>query len=162
MEVRPLGWSSDNWATPWPVVWKLEAQYGKFDLDPCAEPQTAKAPLYYTKEDDGLTQPWFGKVFVNPPYSDPRPWCERAVRAVESREAELVVMLLPASTDTAWFHELVLPHAHLEFLRGRVRFLCWSGTPTGSPRTPSLVAVLRPEVDRGREQELCASASEVA
>jgi len=54
MEVRPLDWSPDNWATPWPVVRNLEAKYGKFDLDPCAERHTAKAPRFYTRGDDGL------------------------------------------------------------------------------------------------------------
>jgi phage N-6-adenine-methyltransferase len=156
MEVRPLDWSPDNWATPWPIVQELEERYGPFDLDPGAEQHTAKAPRFYTREDDGLSHPWFGRVFVNPPYSDPRPWCERAVRAVESEEAELVVMLLPASTDTGWFHEFVLPNADIEFLRGRIRFLGWAGAPIGSPRTGSLIAVLPAGAAARWAEEKCA------
>jgi phage N-6-adenine-methyltransferase len=140
---RPEGWHSDKWATPWPVLTDLERRFGAFDLDPCCEPHTAKAPMFYTVEDDGLSKPWFGNVYVNPPYSNPRAWCERALQATQSGEADTVVMLLPCATDTAWFHEIVWPHAELHFVRGRVRFLGWRGTPLPSPRAPSLVAVFR-------------------
>ena len=140
---RPPDWTSDKWATPWVVVWDLEARFGRFDLDPCAEEHTAKARSFYTADEDGLSKPWFGNVFVNPPYSDPRPWCERALRATSTSEARQVVMLLPAATDTAWFHEVVLPTAELHFLRRRVKFIGWRLTPIHSPRTPSMVAVFR-------------------
>lgn len=140
---KPHGWTSDKWATPWPVLRDLEAKYGAFDLDPCCEPHTAKAPTFYTIEDNGLAKPWFGNVYVNPPFSDVRPWCERAIEATSTSEAKLVVMLLPCATDTGWFHEVVWPHAELHFIRGRVRFLGWRGTPIRAPRAPSLVAVYR-------------------
>lgn len=143
IEDRPEGWTSDKWATPWPVLNDLASRFGAFDLDPCCEPHTAKAGAFYTIDDDGLSKPWFGNVYVNPPFSDPRPWCERALRAVESGEAQQVVMLLPCATDTAWFHEVVWPNADLFFIRGRVRFLGWRGTPLPSPRSPSLVAVFK-------------------
>lgn len=138
---RPVDWTSDKWATPWPLLRELEQRYGTFDLDPCCEPHTAKAPLFYTIEQDGLNQPWFGNVFINPPFSNPRPWCERAAETVRTGETEGVVMLLPCATDTAWFHEVVWPVADLHFIRGRVRFLGWRGTPLPSPRSPNLVAV---------------------
>jgi hypothetical protein len=50
-------------------------------------------------------------------------------------------MLLPCATDTGWFHDLVLPHADLTFLRGRIRFLGWQGTPIGSPKAGTLIAL---------------------
>ena len=127
---RPEGWTSDRWATPWPLLRELETRYGAFDLDPCCEPHTAKAPAFYTVDDDGLSKPWFGRVFINPPFSSPRPWCDRAAEAVKTGEAEMVVMLLPCATDTAWFHEVVWPNATLHFLRGRVRFLDGVGRPS--------------------------------
>jgi phage N-6-adenine-methyltransferase len=123
----------------------FEAEFGSFDLDPAAELHTAKAPHFYTIEDDGLKCPWFGRVWLNPPYSKPRPWLERAHRATSTREAEMVVALLPASVDTGWFHDAVLPYAELRFIRGRVRFLGWEGTPIPSPKAPSLVAIYRKE-----------------
>jgi phage N-6-adenine-methyltransferase len=141
---KPEGWTSDKWATPWEFVWGLEKEFGRFDTDPCCEPQTAKASNIYTIEDDGLTLPWTGRVFVNPPYSKPGPWCATAHSAIESGEASLVVMLLPATVDTGWFHDLVLPHAEVRFVRGRIRFLGWQGTPIGSPKSPSILAIYRP------------------
>lgn len=138
---RPDDWTSDKWATPWPVIQQLEERYGKFDLDPCCEERTAKASTFYTVDVDGLAKPWFGNVFVNPPYSAPRPWCDRAIQAIVTGEAQQVVMLIPAATDTSWFHEAVWPYADLHYLRGRVRFLGWRGTPIRAPRSPSLVAV---------------------
>jgi phage N-6-adenine-methyltransferase len=138
---KPDGWTSDQWATPWALIRELEQKFGAFDLDPAAQEHTAKAPRFYTIEDDGLTQPWFGRVFCNPPYSKPGPWCARAHEATSTGEADLVVMLLPASIDTAWFHDEVLPFAQVQFVRGRVRFIGWEGTPIGSPKAPSLLAV---------------------
>lgn len=138
---KPDDWTSDKWETPPSLVHMLEGFFGRFDLDPCAESTTAKAPAFYTLEDNGLALGWWGNVFVNPPYSEPGLWCERAVDAVDSGEVERVVMLLPCATDTRWFHSWVLPHAHLVFLQGRVRFLGWQGTPIPSPRSPNLVAV---------------------
>ena len=61
-ETQPTDWSRDNWATPWPIVQELEAKYGKFDLDPCAQPHTAKAPRFYTKEEDRGSSTGLGLV----------------------------------------------------------------------------------------------------
>ena len=62
-------WTNDDWATPMVLVRELESEFGPFDLDPCTHAEAAKAPKFYTKEDDGLTKPWVGRVFCNPPYS---------------------------------------------------------------------------------------------
>ncbi len=137
--VRPDWWSSDEWITPPHVFADLAARYGPFNLDPCARPENAKAPQFYTAQDNGLVQSWKGRIFLNPPYSDIRPWLRKAIRAAD--EGHVVVALLPAATDTAWFHECVWSHAALHFLRGRVRFIGWQGTPIPSPRNPGLVAV---------------------
>lgn len=140
---RPEGWDSDQWATPWPIVRDLEREFGFFDLDPCAQPATAKAPKFFTPADDGLSLPWFGKVFMNPPYSMPGAWCKKAHEEVTSGLAELVVALIPASTDTRWFHEWVKERAQIRFVRGRVRFLGWEGTPIPAPKAPSIIAIYR-------------------
>lgn len=127
------------------MVRGFEAEFGPFALDPASEPHTAKAPSFYTVKDDGLARLWFGRVWLNPPYSKPRPWLERAYEATSTGEADLVVALLPASVDTGWFHEAVLPYAELRFIRGRVRFLGWEGTPIPAPKAPSIVAIYRGE-----------------
>lgn len=138
---RPEWWSSDEWATPPHIVERISAEYGPFDLDACCRPETAKAPTFYTKADDGLRQPWDGVVWVNPPYSDPKPWCQKAVNETLNPNCFRVVMLLPAATDTGWFHDLVLPHADIRFIRGRIRFLGWKGTPIGMPKAGNILAV---------------------
>jgi phage N-6-adenine-methyltransferase len=136
---RPTGWSSDKWATPWHVVRQLEREFGTFDLDPCCEEHTAKAATLYS--EGGLEKPWFGRVFLNPPYSNPRPWLERAIQA--KGEGCTVVALLPAATDTGWFHDCVAGHAEVRFLRGRIKWLGWEGTPIGSPKSPTIIAIYR-------------------
>ena len=138
---KPLGWTSDKWATPPDVVAGLESEFGAFDLDPCCERHTAKAPTFYVTS--GLELPWFGHVFLNPPYSKPGPWLARAVRAAKE-EGATVVALLPVRTDTKWFHELVWGVAEIRFIRGRIRWIGWAGTPIPSPKNPSMFAIYRP------------------
>lgn len=142
-ESKPEWWTSDHWSTPPAVVASLEKEFGAFDLDPCCRPETAKAPRYFTKEDDGLSKPWFGKVFLNPPYSDPSPWLTKAIEETTTGKAALVVALVPVSTDTKWFHRLVKDRAEIRFVEGRIRFYGWKGTPIGSPKTPSMFVIYR-------------------
>lgn len=141
--MKPDGWTSDEWSTPPAFVEAMAAEFGPFDLDVCCRPETAKAARFYTKADDGLSRPWVGRVWLNPPYSKPRPWLEKAASEVAAGRATVVVALLPASVDTRWFHEAVLGRAELRFVRGRVRFHGWDNTPIPSPKTPNIVAVFR-------------------
>lgn len=140
---KPEWWNSDHWATPWPIVRMLEAEFGPFDLDPCCVSDTAKAPKFFTTAEDGLSQPWSGRVFLNPPYSKPGPWLEKAIRETTAGAADLVVALLPVSSDTRWFHELVKERAEVRFIKGRVRFFGWQRTPITSPKSPSMFAIYR-------------------
>lgn len=136
---KPNWWTSDHWSTPPELVRELEREFGTFDLDPCCRAETAKAPTYYTAQDDGLKQRWFGKVWLNPPYSKPAPWLRKAAE----READLTVSLLPVRTDTKWFHELVLGNAEIRFLRGRIKWIGWQGTPIPNPKEPSMLAIYK-------------------
>jgi phage N-6-adenine-methyltransferase len=116
-----------EWATPPEVFDPLHAKYG-FTLDPCATPENAKVPRFYTEADDGLSKSWAGeRVFMNPPYGrEIYAWARKA--RLEAANGAIVVGLLPASTDLAWWHEDVIGHAvQVTYLRGRVRFL------TGGP-----------------------------
>lgn len=140
---RPEWWNSDHWATPPELVRELEAEFGKFDLDPCCLPDTAKAPAYFTPEDDGLQQTWYGRVFLNPPYSNPKVWVAKAIEETIACRADLVIALIPCSTDTRWFHTLVKGRAEIRFIRGRVKFLGWERTAIPSPKAPSLFAIYR-------------------
>jgi phage N-6-adenine-methyltransferase len=130
MKTRNNGRYNGNgrgWATPPEVIGPLEARF-RFTLDPCATKETAKAPLFFDEVDDGLALPWSGhRVFLNPPYGrEIYAWTHKA--RLEAAAGAVVVGLLPASTDLAWWHEDVLGHAEiLRWYRGRVRFL------TGGP-----------------------------
>ena len=140
---KPEWWSSDHWSTPWPVVRGLEQEVGAFDLDPCCRPETAKAIQFYTEERDGLSQPWEGRVFLNPPYSKPGPWLQKAIAETAAGRAKIVVALLPVRTDTRWFHRLVNGIAELRFIQGRIKWIGWQGTPIPNPKDPSMLAIYR-------------------
>jgi site-specific DNA-methyltransferase (adenine-specific) len=110
-----------EWATPQPFFDRQHAEFN-FTLDACATAENAKCPAYYTPEQDGLAQPWTGRVWCNPPYGRAiGDWLAKARQSVEAGAAELVVCLVPARTDTAWWHEHT-PAAEVRLLRGRLRF----------------------------------------
>lgn len=96
--------NTNEWATPQAFFDELNKEFD-FTLDPCATPQNAKCARYFTKEIDGLAQSWRGEVvFCNPPYGrDISKWVAKAYAETLSGEAKLVVLLIPARTDTAYF-----------------------------------------------------------
>lgn len=147
MTSRPSWWTNDDWETPPRFVRRIERTFGKFEIDPCCKIETAKAPRLFALKDNGLRQTWDGRTFFNPPYSNPYPWVRKAARQTMRGFCPLAVGLLPTCFDTAWFHEWVLPYAELHFIRGRISFLGWEGTPIGSPRNPNFLAVYRADVD---------------
>ena len=113
---------SEEWETPGDFYDRLHKQY-KFTLDPCATPKTAKCEKYYTKEDDGLSKNWSGhSVFVNPPYGrEIKKWVEKSYE--ESRKKDTtVVMLIPARTDTKYWHEYCMHADVIFFVKGRLHF----------------------------------------
>ena len=91
----------------------------RFTLDAAASPANAKCPNYFTLENSGLDASWaFQSVWCNPPYGRGiKDWVLKA-----SQHYDEVVMLLPARVDTKWFHEIVLPNADVEFIKGRLKF----------------------------------------
>tara|TARA_R100000664_G_scaffold10429_2_gene17232 strand:+ start:632 stop:1147 length:516 start_codon:yes stop_codon:yes gene_type:complete len=112
----------DDWETPQALFDKLNNIY-KFTLDPCATHENAKCKKYYTKEDNGLSKDWGGEiVFMNPPYGrDIKIWVRKAYQ--ESLNGATVVCLIPARTDTSYWHDYIFPNAkNIEFLRGRLKF----------------------------------------
>ena len=110
----------DDWETPQALFDELDAAH-HFTLDPCSTHANAKCAKHYTRDEDGLSKSWEGEtVFCNPPYGrEVAKWVRKC--ADESRHAK-VVALLPARTDTAWFHDHVYGKAKVTFLRGRVKF----------------------------------------
>ncbi|WP_265822557.1 DNA N-6-adenine-methyltransferase [Geovibrio ferrireducens] len=113
------------WETPWSLFRHLDSYY-KFTLDAAANPQNAKCASFYTEADNGLTKPWYGRVFQNPPYGRKvGEWLKKAIDEIQHPHCERVVGLIPASTDTKWFHEYVLDceNASHVFLKGRIWFI---------------------------------------
>lgn len=133
---------SNEWATPQELFDRLAAMFGPFTLDPCATALNAKCERYFTVEDDGLAQSWAPEcVFMNPPYGRViGQWIEKAYH--ESRDGATVVCLVPARTDTAYWHDYVMRADEIILLRGRVRFV---GGTSCAP-FPSAVVVFRPGV----------------
>ena len=98
--------ASNEWATPQDFFDVLDAEFG-FTLDPCATAENAKCAQYFTQSDDGLSQPWEGMVFMNPPYGrEIGAWVAKAHS--ESLKGATVVCLIPARTDTRYWHEYVI------------------------------------------------------
>lgn len=143
---------TDEWGTPQELFDRLNAQYGPFDLDVCANKENAKCPAFLDKAKDGLSCKWAGssviedakardvrRVWMNPPYGRHNggiyAWVRKAYE--ESRVGIVVCCLLPARTDTKWFHEFCLPYGRIEFIKGRVKF---GNCPDPAP-FPSMVVV---------------------
>jgi phage N-6-adenine-methyltransferase len=129
--------NKSEWATPQDFFDKLDKIY-HFTLDPCASIDNFKCLKYYTIEDDGLKQDWRGEtVFVNPPYGrkESGDWVKKCYEE-SLKPNTTVVMLLPARTDTRWFHNYCLK-GRVEFIKGRLKF---GNSPTPAP-FPSMVVV---------------------
>jgi phage N-6-adenine-methyltransferase len=132
---------STDWETP-PELFKRYDEIYHFDIDVCATSANTKCRRYFTPEQDGLIQPWLGMCWMNPPYGrGVGPWIKKAYESALA--GAMVVALLPARTDTGWFHQYIYPSkAEIEFLQGRVRFI--QGDKSGPATFPSMVVVWRP------------------
>lgn len=127
-----------EWETPQDLFDSLNAVYG-FDVDVCATPQNAKCRKFYTVEQDGLSQEWHGTCWMNPPYGRGiGAWVRKAYETAESG-AGTVVCLLPARTDTAWWHDYCMK-GKIEFIRGRLKF---GGCANSAPFPSAIVTFER-------------------
>lgn len=128
--------TTDQWATLQDFFDKLNAEFN-FTLDPCADLENHKCKKYFTKEMDGLKQSWDGeRVFCNPPYGRKiKDWVKKSCES----NAECVVMLIPARTDTQYFHEYIYGKAEIRFVKGRLKF----GNSKNAAPFPSMVVIFR-------------------
>ena len=133
-----LSSNSDEWATPIYIYIYLDEEF-HFTLDACATDENHKCDRYFTKEQDGLKQDWGGEVvFCNPPYSEIDKWVEKAYREGH-KDNTLVCLLIPARTDTRYFHNFIYQRAEIRFIKGRLRF---NGSKSNAP-FPSMVVIFR-------------------
>jgi phage N-6-adenine-methyltransferase len=128
---------TDMHTTPLDFWVKLDREFG-FELDVCASAENAKCKKYFTREQDGLAQEWRGVCWMNPPYGrEIYKWVEKAYEA--SLRGATVVCLLPARTDTSWWHKFVMRSNDVRFIRGRLKF----GDAKNSAPFPSAVVVFK-------------------
>ena len=127
---------TDLWYTPQDFFKKYDDVY-KFETDVCATDDNAKCAKYYTEEMDGLSQEWCGVCWMNPPYGRTiGNWMKKAYES--SIEGATVVCLVPARTDTNWWHDYAMK-GDIEFIRGRLKF---GGSKNSAP-FPSAVVVFK-------------------
>ena len=125
------------WATPQEFFDKYNKQY-EFQTDVCAIEENAKCNVWYSPEVDGLSQDWHGVCWMNPPYGRGIiKWVRKAYES--SLQGATVVCLLPARTDTAWWHDYCMK-GQIEFIRGRLKF---GGSKNSAP-FPSAIVIFKP------------------
>jgi len=122
-----------EWETPQELFNFLDSEF-HFTLDPCATRKNAKCKKFFSLKEDGLKQDWTEEsVFMNPPYG-------RVIgKWVEKIAKEGGVALLPARTDTKWFHEFILGKAEIRFIKGRLKF---GGSKNSAP-FPSMICIFK-------------------
>lgn len=145
---------SDEWQTPPELFNSFQNEFGSFGLDVAATMENKKCPMFYDLKSDSLSQPWMKRNWCNPPYSRLKDFVKKA--SEESDLGKMTVMLIPARTDTAMFHDYIYqkPNVEIRFLRGRIKFInpdspllrCsrMNGSNNAAP-FPSMVVIFKPK-----------------
>jgi len=138
--------SREDWETP-PDLFNLLDREFRFERDLCASQTNRKCPTFYSRRQDALSKPWSGTCWMNPPYGRAiGAWVRKARQ--ESARGATVVCLLPARTDTRWWHRDVMRSDTIRFLLGRITFV---GARSAAP-FPSAVVVFGKARRRSRVQ----------
>jgi site-specific DNA-methyltransferase (adenine-specific) len=144
--------ATDNWETPQALFDELNREFD-FEVDLCATPENTKCPSFITPEINSLSAPWgpfFNRrnvLWCNPPYGrEIGSWIRKAAETVQEKHSQTggsctIVMLLPARTDTRWFHDYIYGKEGVEvrFLKGRLKF----GRSENSAPFPSMIVIFR-------------------
>lgn len=133
---------TEEWETPRYVFSPLHAEFN-FQVDVCATSENAKCKVFFDKSVDGLRREWSPfRCWMNPPYGkNISKWMKKAFQ--ESQRGALVVCLIPARTDTKWWHEWVMRSAEIRFISGRISF----GDGKQSAPFPSCIVIFYPELE---------------
>ena len=130
--------NTPEWETPQDLFEKLDKEF-HFNFDVCATKENAKVGRFWNKLEDGLSKEWtYLRAWMNPPYGrEIGKWVKKASEA----RGGVVVCLLPARTDTKWFHEYIYdnPNAKVRFLKGRLKF----GNSKNSAPFPSMIVIFK-------------------
>jgi hypothetical protein len=143
-----VGTPHNEWYTPAHILEVARATLGQFDLDPATCPKaqaTVQAENCYTMEDDGFLRPWYGRVWLNPPYCRNAPaygdnragtyhWMQKALREYRSGRVTALIALVNRS-DGEWYQDLATSFSALYQCRKRIRFEAGlPGAETSAPR----------------------------
>jgi phage N-6-adenine-methyltransferase len=133
-----FGTGENEWYTPDEHIALARNALGEIDLDPASSEvaqRVVQAGQFFTLADDGLSQEWAGRVFLNPPYAQPAiaDFADKMVAEWKSGRIEAAIMLTHNYTDTAWFHAVASAATAICFTRGRVRFV----SPDGDLAAPT-------------------------
>lgn len=134
---------SDEWGTP-PLLFEYLHGLFNFQLDAAATKENAKCERYLTEADNGLFQSWRlpednrASIWCNPPYSLVKEFTAKAAEETYKRTIESIVFLVPARTDTVWFHNCLLNCSSVYLIKGRLKFV---GAGNNSAPFPSCLII---------------------
>tara|TARA_R110002020_G_scaffold170696_1_gene360502 strand:+ start:18 stop:533 length:516 start_codon:yes stop_codon:yes gene_type:complete len=135
-----------DWGTPRAFLEWLETDRSWTpNLDAAASIRNAKAPHFFTEDDDSLSKDWFGDVWLNPPFGNELPkFMKKCAEQIKRKEVRSIMVLIPARTDTKWFHEIVMPHAYLIYLiKGRFNHVRSNAVEGANAPFPSMLVLYR-------------------
>lgn len=147
------GGGSVEWYTPGSYLECARQVMGEFDLDPATSPvaqEQVQARNYFTKDEDGLTQPWHGKIWCNPPYCDAGKFVDKLLAEIGAGRVSQAVLLVNSYTDTRWFHAAGDACAAICFTKGRIHFVRPDGDRLEQPAYGSAFIYFGHQVDRFR------------
>ena len=130
--------TTDLWSTPQYFFDEMNSIYGPFTIDVCADASNAKCTVFFDKDKNGLKQKWYGKCWMNPPYGKTiKEWMKKAYESAQN--GATVVCLVPARTDTKWWHDYVMKADEIRFIKGRLKF----GNAKNSAPFPSAIVIFK-------------------
>lgn len=146
----------NEWYTPPEYTDAARSTMGSIDFDPASSSkanETVRAAVYCDAECDGLSQPWDGNVWMNPPYAQPliSLFADAAGEKYDAGEITQACILVNNASETTWFQRLLSSASALCFVRGRIKFIDPEGKASGAPLQGQIVLYLGKERERFRE-----------
>lgn len=133
--------ANPTWRTPGRIFADLDTEFG-FTLDPAASAPIRPDIEWFGEDEQGLWREWSGRVFVNPPYGRViADWMRKIV--LERERCDVIVALVPARTDSAWWHDYAMQADEIRFIRGRLSFEGVDAPKGHNAPFPSVLLVYR-------------------
>ena len=150
---RTLGTGNSEWYTPPEYIDLARQVLGDIDLDPAScelAQRTVKARNFYTKADNGLTKPWYGRVWLNPPYGNPDMslFVDKLLEERNAKRVKAAILLSHNFTDTRWFQKAAMLCQAVCFTRGRIGFINQKGEPCASPANGQTFTYFGPDTGK--------------